>query len=190
MKRSFFCLTALFFIFHFPAAAEETVFTGEAETAFREIGSEWLKLEQDSSRKGTAPEWLALQLKKIREDFKSFALENAESPWADDAYFFAAALESQRSKLLEGKLFLIQNYPESSAEEWTQNALSFALPAIEPLDAGVRMDICLEYLKAGETRELEILAIESAEKYPELATQFEILVAAPEEVKPEKKDGK
>ena len=180
MKNGLLFLTALLVTLNFPASAEDSALLSEPEAAFRKIGTQWLEFEETAGKTGTAPEWLAVQLKKIREDFKLFAAQNAETPWADDAYFFASSLENQPSKSIEAKLRLIEKYPESSAEEWTQNTLSFALPVIEPLDAGVRMDICLEYLKTGKTRELQMLAVDSAEKYPELGTQFEILVLEPE----------
>ena len=180
MKRCLFFCFLLFFILNFSVFAEESELLAEPEITFRKIGTEWLKLEETSAKKGTAPEWLAIQFKKIRENFKKFAAKNSDTAWADDAYFLAAVLETNRSKSMEGKLFLIENYPEAAAEEWTQNALSFALPAIAPLDAGVRMDVCLEYLKSGMTRKLQMMAVESAQKYPELGTQFEVLVLEPE----------
>lgn len=180
MKQCVFFLLAFLLTVNFPAAAENQGINIDPEAAFKKIGAQWLEFEETAGKKSLAPEWMAVQLKKVREDFKKFAFKNPDTPWSDDAYFLAAALESNPEKSLAGKIFLIEHYPESSAEEWTRSSLSFALPNIEPLDAGVRMDICFEYLKMGKIHELEMLAIESAEKYPELGTQFEILVTEPE----------
>lgn len=180
MKNFPLFFSVLILGFQLTVFADDSLFVSEAEAAFQKIALQWLKFENQAGKEAVAPEWIAVQLKKIREDFKNFAGENSDSPWADDAYFLSAALETQSSKSLHAKLFLIKNYPESSAEEWTRNSLSFALPGIEPLDAGVRMDVCIEYLKTGKKRELEMLAIESAEKYPELSSQFEVLVLEPQ----------
>lgn len=180
MKKMMLFFSFLSLGLHFSVFAEEPVFVSETETGFRNIAVRWLEFEERAVKDPAAPEWIAVQLKKTREDFKAFAQENPESRWADDAYFLSAVLESDRVKSLKAKLYLIENYPESSAEEWTREALSFALPGLEPLDAGVRLDVCLEYLKSGMRRELEMLAIESADKYPELRSQFEILVLEPQ----------
>lgn len=185
MRKFLFFFTALTLGLHSHVFADENAFVSGAEAGFRNIALEWIQFEERAGKEMTAPEWIAVQLKKFRGDFKTFADENADSRWADDAYFLSAALETDRSKSLKAKLFLIENYPESSAEEWTRAALAFALPNLEPLDAGVRMDVCLEYLKSGNRRELEMMAIDSADKYPELKSQFEVLVLEPQV--PEKK---
>lgn len=173
-KKKLFLFFILVICHSFTAQAQKDFLT-EAENNFQKIGARWMAIELEAQSQGSAPEWLAMRLKKIREEFKIFADSHSDSRWADDALYFAAIMENSREKSLHLKLQIIQLYPEAKIENWTAESLPFALPEIEPLDAAIRMDICFEYLKSGRIKELEALALESAEKYPELGTQFDII---------------
>ncbi|MEI8349905.1 MAG: hypothetical protein WCI77_07105 [Candidatus Omnitrophota bacterium] len=117
-------------------------------------------------------------LVECQSKLKSLIKTNPQSIWADDAQYVIAILSATNPKQEALELeYLLKEYPSMHIEDWTREAFAIAMPNQKiPFEVMVRLQLCMDYKKCGDTEKLKHICEESIKKYPEKAKIFENLL--------------